>query len=530
MDSSVLSHVLTIIWCLSLAERESSLPSTISWSVKSLEGANSFPYRAILSTWWFLPALVALSLNSFLAATRGSLDGHEVLVAQTAREMVRSNDWIHPTLAASPRYEKPPLAYWLTGSTYLMTGTVSAFTARLPSVSASLLLTLITAYVVHRVAGPRLARSVGLIQSTMFWTLNYGSSAVADMTLSLIVAVGLFAAAADVLDIPSSRPTTIITFWIMAGLAVLAKGPVGVAFMLVAAALFRAILSFGAMQRKDRFFLSGWTIPGLMCFALLAFGWGVLVMRNNPDAMLIWREQSLGRFVAHWGPQTRPWYYYLYQVPLLTLPWTPLWIYELWFYRRKRLDHRPIDNLQLLAVIWFGVSLVLLTLSEGKREHYILPGLAPLSILAALGIDRLLQRASTQWFQHSIAVMTGAILMGTLTIGLFEWNRIDEMESLAIDVSEIRDRIDAAPLVIQYGSNEHASCFILDRPMKWCGSWESVDDLLRSTPKSLLLVPASRIGIDSHLANWKPLRSPASMESISKRTLILLTPLPDATR
>ncbi|MBX9655508.1 hypothetical protein K2Y11_17980 [bacterium] len=504
------------------------MSSTISWSTKSLEGANSLPFRAILSTWWFLPALIAFSLNSFLASTRGSLDGHEVLVAQTAREMVRSNDWIHPTLAGAPRYEKPPLAYWLASSSYLLMGTMSAFTARLPSVTASLLLTLLTAYVAGRVAGPRIGRSAGIIQSTMFWSLNYGSSAVADMILSLIVAIGLFAATADILNIPCFRPIMIITFWTTAGLAVLTKGPVGVAVMLATAVLFRASFSLSRTQPRDRFFLTGWTLLGLVGFATLAFGWGVLVAWTEPGVAVLWREQSFGRFVAHWGPQTRPWYYYLYQVPLLTLPWAPLWIYELWPFRRGRFDYPPIVHLRILAVIWFGVTLVLLSLSEGKREHYILPGLVPLSILAALGVDRLLQQTSPRGLCRFMEVMTAAIVTGALGLGLVQWNLSDEMETLAIDVSEYRDRINAAPLVIQYGSNEHASCFILDRPMKWCGNWEDVAALLPSAPESLLLVPASKIGIDPHLANWKPLRSEAPAESDSKRTLILLSALADA--
>lgn len=441
---------------------------------------------------------------------------------------MRSNDWIHPTLAGSPRYEKPPLAYWLASSSYLLTGRVSAFTARLPSVTASLLLTLLTAYVVGRVVGPQIGRSAGIIQSTMFWSLNYGSSAVADMILSLVVAIGLFSATADILKIPCSRPIMIITFWTMAGLAVLAKGPVGLAVMLATAVLFRASLSLSGTPPRDRFFLTSWTLLGLFCFAFLALGWGVLVVWTEPNVAVLWRDQSFGRFVAHWGPQTRPWYYYLYQVPLLTLPWTPLWIYELWRYRRGHSHHPPIVRLRILAVVWFVVSLVLLSLSEGKREHYILPGLVPLSILAALGVDRFLHQTSSRGLCRFLEVMTAMVVTGSLGLGLVQWNLSDEMETLAIDVSEYRDRINAAPLVIQYGSNEHASCFILDRPMKWCGNWEDVVALLASAPESFLLAPASKIGIDPHLANCKPLRSQAPAESDLKRTLILLSPLSDA--
>ena len=276
---------------------------------------------SIIRTWWFAPVVVSLLLNCLLLGTRGSLDGHEVLVAQTAREMVRSGDWIHPTLAGSPRYQKPPLGYWYLGVVYTGTGHVSEVTARLPSLISGVLLTLLVAYVARCWFGRAAAIVAGVMQSTMVWSLVYSSSAITDMTLSLIVAVGVLCVAADRLFPQVKSTSVILSFWILGGFAVLTKGPVGWLVMLLTAIVFGIRKSGRVDESVGRLFFSFSAIFGMLLFVVLAGGWPLAVAWTQPDVLALWNEQSLGRFVAHWGPQTRPWYYYLYQVPLLTLPW-----------------------------------------------------------------------------------------------------------------------------------------------------------------------------------------------------------------
>ena len=472
---------------------------------------------------------ISILLNVFLLGTRGSLDGHEVLVAQTAREMVRSGDWIHPTLADTPRYQKPPLGYWMSGAVYSLTGDVSPITARLPSVLSALLLTFLASYVVNVWYGPSLARVAGLMQATMMWSLTYGSSAVIDMTLSLIVAGGILCSAADRLFPRLSFQKVLILFWILAGLSVLAKGPIGFMIILMTAVIYRTTRSKRSDTTSARFFLTRSTMVGIPLFLLLAVGWPLAVLWTRPEVIALWMEQSVGRFAAHWGPQTRPWFYYLYQVPLLTLPWAPFWIMETIGIGRDYFRRRiAIDDKKWLLVIWYGVTLVLLSVSEGKREHYILPGLFPLSVMAALGWQRSIGVMQQTWMRkHSlmrrmVPCVVLLVMAGTMGWGTSEYLKRDEMESCQRFASRTREQLDHSPLVIQYGSNNHATSFIVDRPMKWCGTWEEVRALVADQPGSLLLVSRKRL---AEVQKLMPCERIDSGESDGDMPFVFLQPL-----
>src|SRR3990172_6538146 len=66
---------------------------------------------------WTAWAALVLFSGALLLTNLGNvrfLTRHEIFVAETAREMLLTGDWILPRFGMSPRLVKPPLAYWLT--------------------------------------------------------------------------------------------------------------------------------------------------------------------------------------------------------------------------------------------------------------------------------------------------------------------------------------------------------------------------------------------------------------------------------
>ena len=273
-------------------------------------------------------ATVLLCAAALLLAGLGDaaeLDGHEVLVAQTAREMRSSGDWLIPTFNGAVRLQKPPLAYWTTCSAAVLTGGVDAFASRLPQALATLLGVGWLMWVVTRWAGLRLGLPCGVVQATSYWTLAAGRSATVDATLATLVLLAVTLAVADRWAPPWLRRPAVasLAFWTCCGLAVLAKGPVGLC-VVFPVALYGRLRLGTARWRADPV-----CRIGLVWFAVLSLAWPTAVWWFRPDAVDLWLGQSAGRYLSHWGPQTRPWFYYLYQIPLMTLPWTPLWLYGL---------------------------------------------------------------------------------------------------------------------------------------------------------------------------------------------------------
>lgn len=433
---------------------------------------------------------------------RRSLDGHEVLVAQTAKEMVASGDWLHPTFTGQPRYEKPPLAYWIVASAYRLSGTANEWTARAPSAAAALLLVVLVVAVGRRWFGPAVGLWAGLFQATAFWSIAYGKSALVDMTLALLVTLAVLAPAFDRLS-PRPLPAgaTATAFWCFASLAVLAKGPVAFAFILPPVLAYRWIRTRLPSRPNDiRFVRTWWHGPGVAFFLVAVGAWPAFVLSERPDVGALWYAQSFGRFASHYGPQTRPWYYYLYQAPFLTLPWSVLWIRE--FLRpaasrsiRGRADEEssPVPPAEYwLLWIWFGAAFLFLSLSAGKREHYLLPALTPLSLLAALRADlwrRRLRDATANarpgdrpWSPSGLirrlgpdlAERTGraaAAFAALAAVGFVAFEcwvapRLDRWAAPRRMAERQNLAVQSAELVVLFGVRDNAPVFFLDRRIR----------------------------------------------------------------
>ena len=73
----------------------------------------------------------------------GLVDETPALFAASARQMAESGDWLIPQVNGLPRYDKPPLIYWLMGGLYALPGSdqwdpLGSWAARLPSALASM--------------------------------------------------------------------------------------------------------------------------------------------------------------------------------------------------------------------------------------------------------------------------------------------------------------------------------------------------------------------------------------------------------
>ncbi len=434
-----------------------------------------------------LPMGVAFLLQMLILVWRPSLDGHEVLVAQTAREMVRNGDFLHPTFAGQPRWQKPPLGYWQVVGISWVVGEISPFVARLPSMIATIIMTTLVVLLTSRFASPSTARAAGMAHAILPWTLAFGTSAIVDMTLSLLVALCIVVATSQ--TIPTRD--RIIVAWSLVGVCILAKGPIGPAVILGALITHWSTAARFPFERRS----VHWHVVGLFFALVIAGAWPTLVLMESPAIARVWWEQSIGRFAEHWGEQTRPWYYYLYQVPALVGPAFILTIVGIF----------QLPNRLLLG--WFGFTLLLLSLSEGKRDHYILPALLPCSVWAGLGWEYLTQRLRNRSQIGWIIMATALASLLATAVSLKILPRpSDPMSPLQSIVKRQQETLRQARRIAQVGSNNHATAFILDRPMRWYPNIErwredgSLSDLVLMVSRDPLDVPATWRLIDQQVA------------------------------
>jgi 4-amino-4-deoxy-L-arabinose transferase-like glycosyltransferase len=290
--------------------------------------------------------------------------------ARVAVEMARANEFVIPTLAGEVWLEKPPLYYWLAGLGYRLIGE-NEIAARWPSVLAALLLTGFTGLVGARLFGRGCGRLAMILLATSPLVFAYGRAATMDMLVAAFItgACGLFILGLLGIAGRSSVPAA----WAMMGIALLAKGPIGLLIPLgVVAAVALAL---------RRFDLGKIVSPlGLALMIAIAGPWFAAICASQGFRFIevFILNHNLARFTSTVHNHPGPFYYYLPVLLLGVFPWTGLLPAGL----VATLQAERRAALSLLA--WIAVPLGLFSLAGSKLPGYIVPCLPPFAIALAL--------------------------------------------------------------------------------------------------------------------------------------------------
>jgi 4-amino-4-deoxy-L-arabinose transferase-like glycosyltransferase len=322
-------------------------------------------------------ALVA-ALLLFRLADIPLVGPDEPRYARVAVEMHRAGDWVRPTLQGEPWLEKPALYYWLAGLSYTFFGETAA-AARLPAVLASIAMVGLTALAGARLYGNAAGLHAAFALGTSLLFFVYGRAASMDMLLATGVTGAIALAGLRLLGLTGrwSMPAA----WACAGLATLAKGPLG---LLLPALVIGAYVLVRRRWSALRALLSP---LGVLAFLAIALPWYVAIWRDQGrhfvDVFLL--DHNLQRFTStihrHPGP---PWYY----LPLLLgglFPWSGLVLPGL-----ARLVPRRVPA-DLFVALWIGVPLLFFSLAGSKLPGYILPCLPPLAVAIGRAARDLIQ-------------------------------------------------------------------------------------------------------------------------------------------
>ncbi|MFM8524841.1 MAG: ArnT family glycosyltransferase [Cyanobacteriota bacterium] len=352
------------------------------------------PSREALAALALVLLLGSLLMVRHLGAT-GLVDETPPLFAAAARAMAETGDWLTPRVNGLPRYDKPPLIYWLMGLGYLLPGhdswdPLGTWAARLPSaLSVLTVMALLSATLLRwpqrpleRLGSSGLAsdRALGrsllspAVTAPLAYALSplvllWGRLAVSDALFSGLVSVSILLAWRCLVG--GGAPWMV---WVMLGLATLAKGP-------VALVLFAGVLSlFGASQGRLLTFwrqLKPW--PGLLISAAVALPWYVLelVVEGRPYWDSFFGYHNLQRFTSVVNHHLQPWWFFGPVLVVASLPFSPLLLLGLhralalrpWrqWLRGRWLDPVPLEHsMARLAACWLLAILAFFTLAATK--------------------------------------------------------------------------------------------------------------------------------------------------------------------
>ncbi len=350
-----------------------------------------------------LAALALLGLRLYGLGNHVLFDTTEARYAEVARLMLASGDWVTPQNDPGvPFWAKPPLYAWAGAASMAAFG-VSEFAVRLPSVLfAALTLALVWAWAnsapSRPMEPPGTSGRTGAIASAVLGSMAlFFVSAGAMMTEAslLLCTTGMTTAFwFSVVRTERSHPAWPWSFFVFAGLGMLAKGPVAWVYAglpIVAWVIWRR--PWGRVWTQ-----LPWLRGSLLAVAIFA-PWYVAAELRTPG---YWEYFFIGehfkRFTqpgwsgdmygnAHIEARGTIWLFFLASA----MPWTPLAAWQLFTFLRQRFMpssaplHRtesPDETTRFLLLCVFA-PLVFFTFSRNIIWTYVLPALPALAILLA---------------------------------------------------------------------------------------------------------------------------------------------------
>ena len=350
---------------------------------------------------------IALVSSLGLAAFVGP---DEPRYAQVAREMFSSGDFISTRLCGLLWFEKPVLFYWLAAASYSVFG-VGEFAARVPSAVAALGTVAMLWFVAKRCAMPIWgAMSAAVLATSVIW-IGFSHAASPDMLLSASISIALLAAWLSLETEGRERLRLLLFSAAFVGLAMLAKGLVGVLFVIIILGLH------GVVARRFVFRSAREFLAAVAVFLLVAGLWYIPVTLRHGGVFIeeFFINHHFKRYLTNKYQHPQASYYYLLVAFAGTLPWSFLLLPAIGRLGALRPRHNARDSLLALAWIWLVFTIGFFSLSTSKLPGYILPAFPAFALVLGAQAERLWNGERT--FALKIAALLNALAITLLLVG-----------------------------------------------------------------------------------------------------------------
>ena len=351
----------------------------------------NFPKKYDLKVLFYI-ALLGLILFFWGLGDSGLMDETPAKFAAAARSMSVTGNWLTPISNGIPRFDKPPLIYWLMGLMYSIPELSSwdplgSLSARFPSALSSLLLMIVLGDTLMRwpqknTFAPRktavvTALSFALSPFVMIWSRVAVSDALLCSTLGISM---LFQWRCYVKPFHNSW----VYAWIILGFGVLAKGPVAVVLMLF------ALLMFGIFQRDlgrlIRVLKPGY---GLLITFLISVPWFLIeyLIEGKVFLQSFFVYHNFQRFTTVVNSHQENIFFFLLMLVIASLPFSPLLILGVCNGAIEIKDNlskgnnKPSESLLFFSIAWLLAVLIFFTISGTKLPSYWLPAIPASAII-----------------------------------------------------------------------------------------------------------------------------------------------------
>jgi 4-amino-4-deoxy-L-arabinose transferase-like glycosyltransferase len=332
-----------------------------------------------------------------------AMGNHECFISVTAREMLASGDWVWPTFNGQPRLVKTPLSYWLVAGLAKITGRVDEFTARLPSVIFAVLSVVAILYFVNQWLSFRVAVLSASVWTTSLGYIRYSHNARPEMALTFFILLCFLSFYSAVTAKGRDKHVVyMLIFWISFAFANLAKGPIPLPLVLI------PLFFYVAIFRQWRRLFDWVSVIGFIIFLAIVLPWPLAIAHKLNWDLRLWKKEFVDRFLGEYRPGGKPFFYYSFIMFQFIIPWVAFLPMALAapFYRVWN-KKRPV--MQFLW-LWFVMGIVFLTISGGKRQHYIIPLMPAMAILIGILIEDMVFVLKAYDIKFAKTVLVGHVI------------------------------------------------------------------------------------------------------------------------
>jgi 4-amino-4-deoxy-L-arabinose transferase-like glycosyltransferase len=364
-----------------------------------------------------LKALVLLLL--WLGATawlRPLMLPDEGRYASVALQMLRSGDWLTPTLNGLPFFHKPPLYYWICGAAMMLMGPTGLAARAAPLAGATL--GALSLYLFSRrwcgIASARRALIVLAVQPLFFVGAQFADL---DMLVAGCITATVVALAHAALSLETGQPhrRSLWLAYALAALGVLAKGLIG--FVLPAMIVGLWLIA----RRRWHSLLALLSLPGALLFLVICAPWFML-MQQRFDGFLhyFFVVQHFQRFTEGGFNNVQPfWFFPLLLVgrrPPSTQPW-PLALSPAFLRAGGALaDVRLLMALLVICVVVF------FSLPQSKLIGYVFPAVPALAWLMADASAPATATPRSRWYWRACLAVSALIALAVVLALLMPGN------------------------------------------------------------------------------------------------------------
>jgi 4-amino-4-deoxy-L-arabinose transferase-like glycosyltransferase len=315
-------------------------------------------------------------------------DKTEARYAEVAREMIVNHSWITPILEGKPFWAKPPLSSWAICVSYKIFG-INDFSSRFPSMIFSILSLFFIFIFGLKMKNKEFGILAVLVTltSSVFYVLSDGVMTDPSLLFSITLAMTSF-----FVFIKTYKKIWAYMFFLGLGLSALAKGPIGIIFIICP--IFIWLILFKELKNILK------NIPiisGSILFLLIAVPWYVLAEIKTPGFLsYFFIGEHFYRYIykswkgdLYGHPASCPlgtiWFYAL----IGFLPWIFIFIkkmlpiFKIIISDKKLYLYKLLqDKDKMFLFLWAIIPMLLFTFSKNILITYVLPVTVQFAVLA----------------------------------------------------------------------------------------------------------------------------------------------------